>query len=1634
MLVLVSLLFAAAPQASADDRFYAENFNMEPGTSRTIGFVLDNSQDFIGFQADFVLPEGLEVVMDGSSPQCSLSSRTDDTYSLFSNVLTDGTVRIGAFSMQNTPIQGNSGELLAVGFTTSDTFVGGVLSIKNIRFVDINNRDVILPDVDVDINTQYVNNLYINDFNIAVGETKTVSVILDNEQEFTAFQSDIYLPEGLSVVPNSFTLTSRADGHSISSKDFGDGRVRIACFSTANANISGDEGALVTFDVTADKDVSETAVMELRNTIFTTDATREVRLPNTSCNVTTERAFVETIILSQTELSLTEGQTAALTATVLPEYASTRDVVWKSSDEDVATVSATGEVKALKAGKATITCSSVDGSGVSATCEVMVTQVLVSSIRVEPSQVSFKVSETSQLVASVMPENASNKTLNWSSSDETVATVDEAGKVTAIKEGNAVVTVSATDGSGVKAEVNVIVVPTLAERVALDKASLSLKVNGTAVLSATVYPETATDKSLNWSSSNNDVATVSSDGLVTALSLGEAMITATAADGSGVSATCVVTVGETQAEGVSITAEGQTTLKAGGTVQLRATVTPETATDKSVTWHSSNDKIATVDAEGLVTAVGVGTATITCTNSAGQTATINVTVEATQAEGVSITAEGQTTLKTGGTVQLRATVTPETATDKSVTWRSSDERVATVDAEGLVTAVGVGTATITCTNSAGQTAKINVTVEATPVTSITLNRITAALKVSGSLQLEATVQPGNATDKGVNWSSSNSEVATVTADGFVTALSLGEAMITATAADGSGVSATCVVTVGETQAEGVSITAEGQTTLKAGGTVQLRATVTPETATDKSVTWRSSDDKIATVDSDGLVTAVGVGTATITCTNSAGQTATVNVTVEATPVTSITLNRTTATLKVSGSLQLEATVQPDNATDKGVNWTSSNNEVATVTADGLVTALSLGEAMITATAADGSGVSATCVVTVGETQAEGVSITVDGPTTLKAGGTVQLRATITPETATDKSVTWRSSDDKIATVSTEGLVTAVGVGTATITCTNSAGQTATVNITVEPTPVSSITLNRTTAALKVTGSLQLEATVQPDNATNKGVNWTSSNNEVATVTAEGLVTAQSLGEAIITVTAADGSGVIASCVVTVEPMMVSSVSLSETSAKLNKGENLTLTATVKPDDATDKSVKWTSSDEAVATVSGNGVVTATGAGTAEITATANDGSGQSATCVVTVEETVVIKWNQEFEVVAGDAVRLNAEASDGAQVAFRAVKPNGGYVIPEITNDNGVWTATFANIGAVILEAYVEGLDENVECEPVRKTFNVLPDRDVMLVDGIYYRYTDDTKTALSVTYGYRQYEGDVTVPPVAGGLPVVSVGNRAFYSNAGLTSVTLPEGLERIESDQAFGNCRQLVNVTLPSTLTYIGSYAFNSGGSLMEIHCGIEHPSDVEILGGELIFNGYVDYDNCVLYVPYGSADEYREAEVWKNFKNIVEEQREPVLAALLSLDVNDLRLNVGETAVLKPVIYPSSAENQLVTWTSSDETVATVDAYGEVLAVGAGSAVITAATNDGSGLTAQCVVTVELPSGIDAVGCDGVRIVENGRIVVTGLSADDDISVTTIGGALVYKGANVAVNVPRTGIYIVGIKGRFYKVAVR
>ena len=255
--------------------------------------------------------------------------------------------------------------------------------------------------------------------------------------------------------------------------------------------------------------------------------------------------------------------------------------------------------------------------------------------------------------------------------------------------------------------------------------------------------------------------------------------------------------------------------------------------------------------------------------------------------------------------------------------------------------------------------------------------------------------------------------------------------------------------------------------MKKGETAALTVTITPENATDKSVDWTSSDTKIATVDSTGKVTAVSAGTAIITCMAKDGsdKKATCEVTVtDPTPpkpsvvkVTKITLNKTTASVGKGKTMQLTATVTPTNATNKAVTWKSSNTKIATVSSTGKVTAKSAGTVTITCTAKDGSGKKATCKVTVTEPKppvkptVKVTKVTLNKKAaTLSPKETLTLRATVTPTNATNKAVTWKSSNTKIATVSSTGRVTAKSAGTVTITCTakDGSGKTATCKITV----------------------------------------------------------------------------------------------------------------------------------------------------------------------------------------------------------------------------------------------------------------------------------------------------------------------------------------------------------------------------------------------------------------------------------------------------------------------------------------------------------------------------------------------------------------------------------------------------------
>ena len=326
---------------------------------------------------------------------------------------------------------------------------------------------------------------------------------------------------------------------------------------------------------------------------------------------------------------------------------------------------------------------------------------------------------------------------------------------------------------------------------------------------------------------------------------------------------------------ITLSASTGLALTKGQTQKLTATVAPANATNKTVTWKTSDKNVATVSENGLVTAVGGGDATITCTAKDGSNvkATCKVTVTV-PVSGIQLS-QTSAALTVGDTLTLTKTIYPSDATNQAVTWTSSSDAVASVDSNGKITAKTAGSAVITCKSVSDSSVVgiCNVTVKAkvqTPseikVNKITLNKTTASVTKGKNLQLTATVAPGNATKKEVKWSTSNKNVAMVSPSGLVTAKSAGTATITCTAQDGSGVKATCKITVKNPVVKVTKVTLNKTTaTLAPKETLTLKATVTPTNATNKAVTWKSSNTKIATVSSSGKVTAKAAGTVTITC-------------------------------------------------------------------------------------------------------------------------------------------------------------------------------------------------------------------------------------------------------------------------------------------------------------------------------------------------------------------------------------------------------------------------------------------------------------------------------------------------------------------------------------------------------------------------------------------------------------------------------------------------------------------------------------------------------------------------------------------------------------------------------------------------
>ena len=375
-MVLLFLMLLALPLASrAKDTFYIEPVNVVPGESKTITLNLDNSQVFRGFQTDIELPEGLKIASRSNGNfDISLTDRGSSSFSVSSNLMSDGSVRILGYSTQGESIKGNQGALVRISVRASSDFSGGYIKLKNSIFSDVNNRDVKLDNSQLFMGTKEQNDVFVKSGEISPEVSKAFSFELSNESEMTAFQMDVVLPNGLSLDLSKTRLTRRCGNHQLQTKQLGNGKVRIICMSSDNTSISGKIGSVIDLWIKAEKSIAGNQIVKLENIIFSDVKARTYRMDPFSFVVDVKYVPVTSVSISESNMLLEVSDSRQLTASLLPENCTDKTILWKSDNEKVAIVSDNGMIIARSAGQCSIIASTADNL-IQAKCVVTVVKI-----------------------------------------------------------------------------------------------------------------------------------------------------------------------------------------------------------------------------------------------------------------------------------------------------------------------------------------------------------------------------------------------------------------------------------------------------------------------------------------------------------------------------------------------------------------------------------------------------------------------------------------------------------------------------------------------------------------------------------------------------------------------------------------------------------------------------------------------------------------------------------------------------------------------------------------------------------------------------------------------------------------------------------------------------------------------------------------------------------------------------------------------------------------------------------------------------------------------------------------------------------------------------------------------------------
>jgi len=503
------------------------------------------------------------------------------------------------------------------------------------------------------------------------------------------------------------------------------------------------------------------------------------------------------VVVSPASATATVGGHVQLSASVsthtgraLPGHT----VSWTSTDTRYATVSTSGVVTGAGAGTAKIVAIA---SGVGDTAVVSVAPAAIANLSVTPGTYSLTSGTTTQLTAHATDASGNTLTgrsVGWSTSDATVASVSTSGIVTGTKVGTATITATS---EGKSAAATIRVTAGSVSRISITPGSIGLVAGSTRQLTVSLTDAAGNPlaaQPVTWSTSSTSVATVTSAGVVTGVHTGSATIHASLNGATG-SANAAVSAGAVQ--NVSV-APASTTIATGGTKQFTATLTDASGNvlTGAVAWSSSNTAVATINSSGLVTGVHSGSTTITAAaGGASDNSALTVTAGAVNTVSVS---PGSVSLLAGATQQLTAAVTDASGSPisgQTITWSSSNSSVVSINSSGLATAAHTGSATITA-STGGKSGTSLFSVSVGPVNSVAISPASGSVQEGKTLQLTATLSDvaGNTvTGRTITWTSSATSVATVTSSGLVSGIVAGSANITATA-DGKSKSAAITVT------------------------------------------------------------------------------------------------------------------------------------------------------------------------------------------------------------------------------------------------------------------------------------------------------------------------------------------------------------------------------------------------------------------------------------------------------------------------------------------------------------------------------------------------------------------------------------------------------------------------------------------------------------------------------------------------------------------------------------------------------------------------------------------------------------------------------------------------------------------------